>query len=221
MGRSAGRRGGAALYAPGAPFSFTYPPFAAWLFSAGAHAPVAATKIAMTAGSVVALAVLCGQALAAAGVRRRPETVFAVWALALQTWPVAYTFHLGEVNLVLAALIGADLLRPREDEAWWQGIGTGLAAGIKLTPLIFVAYLALTGRRTGGGARGRDLRGHRRGGIRLAARAVPDILAGRGVLMTRTGSAIRPTRRTSPCPGRWPGWPAPGTHRASGGWSRC
>jgi hypothetical protein len=48
--------GGAALYAPGAPFSFTYPPFAAWLFSAGAHAPVAATKIAMTAGSVVALA---------------------------------------------------------------------------------------------------------------------------------------------------------------------
>jgi alpha-1,2-mannosyltransferase len=138
--------GGAALYAPGAPFSFTYPPFAAWLFSAGAHAPVAATKIAMTAGSVVALAVLCGQALAAAGVRRRPETVFAVWALALQTWPVAYTLHLGEVNLILAALIGADLLRPGGDGAWWQGIGTGLAAGIKLTPLIFVAYLALTGR---------------------------------------------------------------------------
>ena len=45
----------------------------------------------------------------------------------------------------LAALIGADLLR-REDGAWWQGAGTGLAAGIKLTPLIFVAYLALTGR---------------------------------------------------------------------------
>ena len=38
--------------------------------------------------------------------------VFAVWALALQTWPVAYTLHLGEVNLILAALIGADLLRP-------------------------------------------------------------------------------------------------------------
>ena len=87
---------------------------------------------------------LCGQALAAAGIRRRPEIVFAVSALALQTWPVAYTLHLGEVNLILAALIGADLLR-RRDGAWWQGIGTGLAAGIKLTPLIFVAYLALTG----------------------------------------------------------------------------
>ena len=102
-------------------------------------------KIALTAGSLVALPLLCGQALAAAGVRRRPETIFAVSALGLLTWPVTYTLHLGEVNLILAALIGADLLA-RRDGAWWQGIGTGLAAGIKLTPLIFVAYLALTGR---------------------------------------------------------------------------
>ena len=137
--------GGAALYAPGAPFSFTYPPFAALLFSAGAAARAGAMKIALTAGSLVALTVLCGQALAAAGIRRRPEVVFAVSALALQTRPVAYSLHLGEVNLILAVLIGADLLR-RRDGAWWQGIGTGLAAGIKLSPLIFVAYLALTGR---------------------------------------------------------------------------
>ena len=154
--------GGGTLYAPGAPFSFTYPPFAALLFSAFAGAPEGAMNIALTAGSLVALTVLCGQALAAAGIRRRPEIVFAVSALALQTWPVAYTLHLGEVNLILAALIGTDLLWRREgsggisvssppepagqDGAWWQGIGTGLAAGIKLTPLIFVAYLALTGR---------------------------------------------------------------------------
>ena len=137
--------GGGTLYAPGAPFSFTYPPFAALLFSAFAGAPEGAMNIALTAGSLIALTVLCGQALAAAGIQRRPEIVFAVSALALQTWPVAYTLHLGEVNLILAALIGADLLRPR-DGAWWQGIGTGLAAGIKLTPLIFVVYLALTGR---------------------------------------------------------------------------
>jgi alpha-1,2-mannosyltransferase len=145
--------GGGALYDPGAPFSFTYPPFAALLFSASAGAPADVMNIALTAGSLIALTVLCGQALAAAGIRRRPETVFAVSALALQTWPVAYTLHLGEVNLILAALIGADLLWRRvgselagRDGAWWQGIGTGLAAGIKLTPLIFVAYLALTGR---------------------------------------------------------------------------
>ena len=137
--------GGGALYAPGAPFNFTYPPFAAGLFALGAGASVSATKIALTAGNLVALPVLCGQALAACGVRRRPEIVFLVSALALQTWPVTYTLHLGEVDLILAALIGADLLR-RQDGAWWQGIGTGLAAGIKLTPLIFVAYLLLTRR---------------------------------------------------------------------------
>jgi alpha-1,2-mannosyltransferase len=137
--------GGGSLYASGAPFSFTYPPFAAILFAAFSGAPGVVLKLVLTAGSLVALPVLCGQALAAAGVRPRPGIVFAVSALALLTRPVAYTLHLGEINLILAALIGADLLR-REDGAWWQGIGTGLAAGIKLTPLIFVAYLALTGR---------------------------------------------------------------------------
>jgi alpha-1,2-mannosyltransferase len=137
--------GGGALYAPGARFSFTYPPFAAVLFAVFAGAPAGVLKIVLTAASLTALAVLCRQALAAAGVRPRPETVFAVSALALLTRPVAYTLHLGEINLILAALIGADLLRGK-DGAWWQGIGTGLAAGIKLTPLIFVAYLVLTRR---------------------------------------------------------------------------
>jgi alpha-1,2-mannosyltransferase len=102
-------------------------------------------KATLTAGSVAGLAVLAGLSLGAAGARRRAEIVFAVSAIGLLTWPVAYTLHLGEVNLILAALIGADVLR-RHDGGWWQGIGTGLAAGIKLTPLIFVAYLALTGR---------------------------------------------------------------------------
>ena len=137
--------GGRALYAPGAPFSFTYPPFAAALFAVFAGAPAGVLKAVLTAGSLAALPVLCGLSLGAAGVQRRPETVFAVSAAALLTWPVAYTLHLGEIDLILTALIGTDLLA-RRDGAWWQGIGTGLAAGIKLTPLIFVAYLALTGR---------------------------------------------------------------------------
>src|SRR6266705_1402891 len=47
--------GGGALYAPGAPFSFTYPPFAALLFSAGGFGQAGAMKIALTAGSLVAL----------------------------------------------------------------------------------------------------------------------------------------------------------------------
>ena len=137
--------GGGGLYAPGAPFSFTYPPFAALLFAPFGWAPITVLKAALTAGSVLALVVLSGLSLSAAGARGRAESVFAVSALGLLTWPVAYTLHLGEVNLILAALIGADVLC-RHDGGWWQGIGTGLAAGIKLTPLIFVAYLAITGR---------------------------------------------------------------------------
>jgi alpha-1,2-mannosyltransferase len=133
---------GGALYAPGSPFSFTYPPFAALVFATAAGSSIGFVKIAITVASLVALALLCGQALGAAGLRRRPETVFAVTALSLLAWPVDYTLYLGEINLILAALIGADLLR-RHDGGWCQGIGIGLAAGIKLTPLIFIAYLLL------------------------------------------------------------------------------
>ena len=138
--------GGGALYAPTAPFNFTYPPIAALLFAVFGGAPITVLKAALTAGSVVALVVLSGLSLSAAQARGRVSaaSVFAVSALGLLTWPVAYTLHLGEVNLILAALIGADVLG-RRDGGWWQGIGTGLAAGIKLTPLIFVAYLAITG----------------------------------------------------------------------------
>ncbi len=136
---------GGALYAPGARYSFTYPPFAAALFSLAGHAPEGELAAVLTVASIGALAALCAQSLGLAGVRRRPETVFAVTALALLTWPVAYTLRLGEVNLIVAALVGADLLR-RHDGHRGQGIATGLAAGIKLTPLIFVVYLLITGR---------------------------------------------------------------------------
>jgi hypothetical protein len=136
---------GGTLYAPGTRYSFTYPPFAAALFTIAAHAPEGDLAAVITVASTGALTVLCALSLGTAGVRRRPEAVFAVTALALLTWPVAYTLHLGEVNLILAALAGTDLLR-RHDGHWWQGIATGLAAGIKLTPLIFVAYLLITRR---------------------------------------------------------------------------
>ena len=137
---------GGVLYAPAARYSFTYPPFAAALFGiATAHGSEGTLAAVITAASIGALTALCALSLSAAGVRRRPETVFAVTALALLTWPVTYTLRLGEVNLIVAALAGADLLR-RHDGHWAQGIATGLAAGIKLTPLIFVAYLLVTRR---------------------------------------------------------------------------
>jgi alpha-1,2-mannosyltransferase len=52
--------------------------------------------------------------------------------------------HLGQVELILMALIVWDLGQP--SQRWWRGAGIGLAAGIKLVPLIFIPYLLLTRR---------------------------------------------------------------------------
>jgi alpha-1,2-mannosyltransferase len=42
------------------------------------------------------------------------------------------------------ALVVWDLCQ--DDRRWWKGAGTGIAAGIKLVPLIFIVYLVLCGR---------------------------------------------------------------------------
>ena len=69
-------------------------------------------------------------------------------ALALATEPVQQTLGLGQVNLLLMLLVIADLLTggaqtPGARTRWWHGFGIGIAAGVKLTPLIFIPYLLL------------------------------------------------------------------------------
>jgi alpha-1,2-mannosyltransferase len=59
--------------------------------------------------------------------------------------PVWRTLALGQLNLVLMGLVVLDVLVLKGSR--WSGLLTGLAAAIKLTPLIFVLHLALTGRR--------------------------------------------------------------------------
>jgi alpha-1,2-mannosyltransferase len=54
------------------------------------------------------------------------------------------TLFFGQINLVLLALVVGDLALP--DHIKGKGIGIGLAAGIKLTPLIFIPYLLFTRR---------------------------------------------------------------------------
>jgi alpha-1,2-mannosyltransferase len=66
------------------------------------------------------------------------------------TQPVLRNLNLGQINVVLMALILWDLCQPgtrRSGKArWWKGFATGVAAGIKLVPLIFVPYLVATRR---------------------------------------------------------------------------
>jgi alpha-1,2-mannosyltransferase len=59
--------------------------------------------------------------------------------------PVRLSLQLGQINLLIMALVLADVLsRPSRG---WTGIGIGIAAGIKLTPAFFIVFLVATGRR--------------------------------------------------------------------------
>ena len=65
----------------------------------------------------------------------------------LWTEPFLRTVYLGQVNVALMALIMWDLTQPdTRASRWWKGAGVGIAAGIKLVPLIFIPYLLLTRR---------------------------------------------------------------------------
>ncbi|WP_206796439.1 glycosyltransferase 87 family protein [Amycolatopsis sp. MtRt-6] len=118
-------------WAPELPF--TYPPFAALVFT-----PLAALPVQWCWG---VLALAAAPALVVALRPYAPGAGVLLAAFGLQ--PVWQTIGLGQLNLVLMALVIADVLRRRGS----AGVLIGLAAAIKLVPLIFVGHLLLTGRR--------------------------------------------------------------------------
>jgi len=131
-------------YRPG--MRFTYPPFAALLFGGLAPVPWGVLAWAMTAASALALGLavwLVFGALGWAG-QRRAGAALAVTAVAFWTEPVQRALHWGQVDLLLMALVVWDLCQPGHRR--WQGAGIGLAAAVKLVPLIFIPYLLLTRR---------------------------------------------------------------------------
>ncbi|MGW4982645.1 glycosyltransferase 87 family protein [Streptomyces mirabilis] len=123
----------------------TYPPFAAVLFVPLAWLPLSVLKAAFVAGNVALLAVLVRLSCRLAGLPTRLPALCAATALALWLEPVFQTVLFGQINLAVACLILWDLTRP--PGAPGKGIALGIAAGVKLTPAVFVAYLLLRGRR--------------------------------------------------------------------------
>ena len=131
---------------------FTYPPFAAVIFAVASVLSWTAMRWAMTLASLAALGLSLWLVFGALGYRDRPAirlgATLGVSALALVTEPVQQTLGLGQVNLLLMLLVTADLLTggvmtPGGRTRWWHGVGIGIAAGVKLTPLIFIPYLLL------------------------------------------------------------------------------
>jgi Glycosyltransferase family 87 len=109
---------------------FTYPPFAGLVLAPVAlpGAPVVWTLA--TLGAVFWCAVL---------VDRRWAPAVAI--LLLICAPVARDLRFGQLSVFLALLVLLDGLR------WKRGFAIGVAAAVKLTPLVFIPYLWLAGQR--------------------------------------------------------------------------
>ncbi|MFJ9955262.1 glycosyltransferase 87 family protein [Streptomyces avermitilis] len=122
----------------------TYPPFAALLFVPTTWLAPGALKVAFVAGNVALLAALVRLSGRLAGRPAPLPAVCAATALALWLEPVFQTVLFGQINLALACLVLWDLTRPG---ARCRGAALGIAAGVKLTPAVFIVYLLLRGRR--------------------------------------------------------------------------
>lgn len=144
---------GSRLYAlrfPGA-LAFTYPPFAALLFTALTVPARAVLEVVATGANLLLLPAMLGFALCLAPVAERPSgreaMRLALLAAAAAVWlePVWTTLRYGQLDLLIGALVLYDLSRP--DAARLKGAALGVAIALKLTPAIFALYLLLTRRR--------------------------------------------------------------------------
>lgn len=134
---------------------FTYPPFAALLFAPLSFFSFAFDRAALTISSTLALVWTLRRAIALRHPRYEKavgDDAASAWALAagaaaVALWlePVTVALGYGQIDILIAALVVFDLARP--DSARGKGVGIGLAAAIKLTPLLFIVYLLLSRRR--------------------------------------------------------------------------
>ena len=130
---------------PGTGLGFTYPPFAAVLLLPAALMPERVAGFGMAVASCLALARLCHVSVTRIGGIPRLGYAASFWivlAVAFVSEPVLSTLSFGQVNLILVWLVVEDLTRAR---GRWLGVGTGIAAAVKLVPGVFLVYLWLAG----------------------------------------------------------------------------
>jgi alpha-1,2-mannosyltransferase len=119
---------------------FTYPPFALLALSPLTWAPFGVTQIVLGVFSELALAAavyaVCVRSGRAGGSTLLAQSIGWASLSVLVVEPVRSNMNFGQINAVLMGLIVLDLLVvPRRHRGWL----VGLAAAIKLTPLIFLA----------------------------------------------------------------------------------
>ncbi|MHB1873890.1 MAG: glycosyltransferase 87 family protein [Streptosporangiaceae bacterium] len=125
---------------------YTYTPFAAVLFAGGSLLPWATLRWLMTALSIASIPLSAWLTIGAMGRRGagRVGLTLAIAAISLWIEPVTRGLYLGQIEPLLLLLVVWDLTQP--DQRRWKGAGIGIAAGIKLVPLIFIPYLLLAGK---------------------------------------------------------------------------
>jgi alpha-1,2-mannosyltransferase len=125
---------------------FTYTPFAGLVFAGGSLLPMVTLRWVMTIASLAAIPLTAWLTLGGMGRRGtgRLAAALAVSAPALWLEPVVKALYLGQIEPLLMLLVVWDLTR--KDTRPWKGIGIGVAAGIKLVPLLFIPYLLLSGK---------------------------------------------------------------------------
>jgi len=126
---------------------FIYPPFAAICAVPLALLNDADVRLLWLLGTVAALTYAVVRMLKSMGMRTGGALVsLAALLIGVIAWlePMRLTAELGQINVVLLVLAVGDLLATRQSK--WSGIGIGLAAGLKLTPALFIVYLVATRR---------------------------------------------------------------------------
>jgi alpha-1,2-mannosyltransferase len=134
---------------------FTYPPTAALLFVPLAVLPIQLAWGVLAAISFLAMALVIRVAISTLpqptgalprwASPARATLIFAVVFFGLE--PVWRTIFLGQINLILMALVVVDVLVISARGTRWGGVLVGVAAAVKLTPLIFIPHLLFTGRK--------------------------------------------------------------------------
>ena len=130
-------------------YGFTYPPFAALAMLPMAAVPwLVAIGISITLNVAASFAVLYWlvDPLARRRGWNRWFTLAIAVGLAAAFEPMRETVNFGQVNMLLVALVGGDLLLLVRRGSRLGGIGVGLATAIKLPPGIFILYLLITRR---------------------------------------------------------------------------
>jgi alpha-1,2-mannosyltransferase len=129
---------------------FTYPPFAALVFAPLSALPQSWAQVIWAIVNLVALFALVALSLRAVlpalGRQRLIQWALVLMGPAYVMEPVRLTLSFGQVNIVLAAMVLGDLTVrvPVGRRTLPRGVLVGIAASIKLVPLVFVPYLFVT-----------------------------------------------------------------------------